>query len=575
MLDYRQALADLLATALDTEAAELYPLLEIPPQSDLGDYAFPCFKLAKKLRKAPAQIALDLAERLKDRPEYLARVEVAGPYLNFFLDPRVFTADVLRSVLDSEQAFSASRLGQEDTVIVEYSSPNIAKPFHVGHAFTTILGESLKRIYHHLGYKSLGFNHLGDYGTQFGKLIVAFDLWGDAEAVRQNAIQELTRIYVKFHNEAKDHPELEDRARERFRALEQGGEQETALWTEFRTDSLKEFNRVYERLNIQFDNLNGESFYTDKIPAVVKLLEEKQLLEDSEGAKVVRLDDEKMPPCIILKSDGTTIYASRDLAAILYRYENWHFKKNIYVVGVPQSLHFKQVFTVLEKAGVPAAEGCVHVAFGTVKFPGMKMSTRSGDVILLEDFLNEAVAKTREIIVKNAELRGSDLSEQEIAEIAERVGVAAVQFNFLKNGRERDIVFTWEDMLDFEGETAPYLLYTNARAKSILRKAGLENSLFPQAELKRLGDEQEFALARNIAGLIGAVQSAAEAYEPSILARQLLLIARSFNKFYANSNILNEADLELREARLALCAALSRALEEGLELLGIRAVERM
>lgn len=575
MLDYRQALADLLATALDTDAAELYPLLEVPPQSDLGDYAFPCFKLAKKLRKAPAQIAQDLAARLLDRPEFLARVEVAGPYLNFFLDPHAYTADVLRSVLDGEQAFSASRLGQGDTVIVEYSSPNIAKPFHVGHAFTTILGESLKRIHHHLGYKSLGFNHLGDYGTQFGKLIVAFDLWGDAEAVRQNAIQELTRIYVKFHSEAKEHPELEDQARERFRALEQGGEKETALWAEFRADSLKEFNRVYERLNIHFDNLNGESFYTDKIPAVVELLEEKQLLEDSEGAKVVRLDDEKMPPCIILKSDGTTIYASRDLAAILYRYENWHFKKNIYVVGIPQSLHFKQVFTVLQKAGVAAADGCVHVAFGTVKFPGMKMSTRSGDVILLEDFLNEAAAKTREIIVKNAELRGSAWSEEEIAEIAEKVGVAAVQFNFLKNGRERDIVFTWEDMLDFEGETAPYLLYTNARAKSILRKAGLENSLFPQANLKRLGDEQEFALARTMAGLIAAVQAAAESYEPSILARQLLLIARSFNKFYASSNILSGADLELREARLALCAALSQALEEGLGLLGIQAVERM
>ncbi len=575
MLDYRQALAEFLATAVDANAEELYSLLEVPPQAELGDYAFPCFKLAKLLRKAPAQIAEDLAERLAEKPDFLARIEVAGPYLNFFLDPHAYTADVLRTVLDAKGRFAASDIGDGETVIVEYSSPNIAKPFHVGHAFTTILGESLKRIYAHLGYKSLGFNHLGDYGTQFGKLIVAYDLWGDAAAVKENAIQELTRIYVKFHAEAKEHPELEDQARERFKMLEQGGEQETALWSEFRTDSLKEFNRVYTRLGIHFDNLNGESFYTDKIPAVVELLEEQNLLEESEGARVVRLDDEKMPPCIILKSDGTTIYASRDLAAILYRYENWQFKKNIYVVGVPQSLHFKQVFTVLKKAGVEAADGCVHVAFGTVKFPGMKMSTRSGDVILLEDFLNEAVGKTKEIITKNAEDRGSDMPDAVIEDIAEKVGVAAVQFNFLKNGRERDIVFTWEDMLDFEGETAPYLLYTYARAKSILRKAGLDGETFQDTNLRILGDEQEFALARHIAAMKSAVVAAADSYEPSILARQLLLIARSFNKFYASSNILNSSDEALKMARLALCAALCQALAEGLALLGIRTVERM
>lgn len=575
MLDYRRALAEYLASAVDLESDEIFALIETPPQPELGDYAFPCFKLAKLLRKAPPQIAAELAAGFTDKPDFLERIAATGPYLNFFLNPHVYTADVLRSVLEAGGAFAAKKRAQDEVVIVEYSSPNIAKPFHVGHAFTTILGESLKRIFAHLGYNALGFNHLGDYGTQFGKLIVAYDLWGDAEAVKRNAIEELTRIYVKFHQEAKEHPELEEEARLRFKQLEAGSAHETALWKAFREESLHEFNRVYERLNIHFDNLNGESFYTDKIPAVVDLLEEKGLLEESEGAKVVRLDDEKMPPCIILKSDGTTIYASRDLAAIMYRDAQWHFAKNIYVVGIPQSLHFKQVFTVLKKAGVPAAEHCVHVAFGTVKFPGMKMSTRSGDVILLEDFLNEAVAKTREIIVKNARERGSELDEAEINDIAEKVGVAAVQFNFLKNGRERDIVFTWEDMLDFEGETAPYLLYTYARAKSILRKAAMDGASFSTVDLTVLGDEQEFALARHIAGLGEAVQAAADSYELSILARQLLLIARNFNKFYAGSNILNCPEVALREARLALCAALCLSLAEGLQLLGIRTVERM
>ncbi len=300
MLDYRRALAELLAQTIGSDADALYPLLEVPPQSDLGDYAFPCFKLAKTMRKAPAQIATEIAGKLSDKPPYLERIEVAGPYLNFFLDTSIYTADVLRTLLLSEGDFAKKNLGRGETVIVEYSSPNIAKPFHVGHAFTTILGESIKRIYAHLGYKSLGFNHLGDYGTQFGKLIVAYELWGDPEAVKANAIQELTRIYVKFHEEAKNRPELEEMARARFRNLEQGGEAETALWKEFREKSLLEFMRVYNRLDISFDNFNGESFYTDKIPEVVELLNEKQLLEESEGAQVVRLDEEKMPPCIIL-----------------------------------------------------------------------------------------------------------------------------------------------------------------------------------------------------------------------------------------------------------------------------------
>lgn len=575
MTDYRIELAEHLARLSALERDEILPLLEVPPQPQLGDFAFPCFKLAKRLRQAPPQIARTLAAGFEPKPAFLDRVEVVGAYLNFFLDARRCCATLVAEMLAAAGRWMASDEGGGAVVLVDYSSPNIAKPFHVGHAFTTFLGESIKRIYAHLGYRSLGLNHLGDYGTQFGKLIVAYGLWGDPAALRENAIKELTRIYVKFHAEAEARPELEEEARARFRLLEQGHAEEVALWEEFREVSLKEFMRVYERLDVSFDSFNGESFYMDKIADVVELLSAKGLLEESEGAQVVRLDEEKLPPCIILKSDGSSIYASRDLAAVLYRARTWNFRKNIYVVGIPQSMHFKQVFAVLRKAGLPCAEDCLHVGFGTVKFPSVKMSTRTGDVILLEDLLDEAVGKTRAIVAQNALDRGLALDAGEIDAIAERIGVAAVQFTFLKNGRERDIVFTWEDMLDFEGETAPYLLYAYARSRSILRKAEAAGIEAAEADLGLLGEEAEFALVKCLAELPGAVRAAAESCEPSLLSRQLILAARAFNKFYANCKILGLESPPLRAARLKLCEAFGGVLKEGLSLLGIRSVERM
>ena len=465
----------------------------------------------------------------------------------------------------------------DKTVLVEFSSPNIAKPFHIGHAFTTILGQVIANMYQTAGYNVVKLNHLGDYGTQFGKLIVAYRLWGDAKALETDPIKELLRIYVKFHKEAKEKPELENQARFAFKCLEEGRPEEKAMWQKFRDLSLVEFNRVYDRLGIKFDNYNGESFYSDKIPAVVEMLRQKGLMVESDGAQVVQLDDLKLPPCIILKSDGTTIYASRDLAAILYRDATWHFYKNIYVVGTPQALHFRQVFAVLKKAGYDCADRCEHVGFGLVKFPEGKMSTREGDVIFLEDLLSEAVAKTFEIIRKNAAERYEDMSEAEQADIAEKVGLGAVTYAFLRNGRERDIVFSWEEMLNFEGDTAPYLQYTYARAHSMLRKAGVVNAkeqLLAAVAAGSLNEESEFNLCRQIEALAAAFNNALKNNEPSILAKQINAVAHAFNKFYTECPIL-KAEGELRTSRLALAMATCFALKQGLSILNIQVVERM
>ncbi len=577
MTDYKLLTAETLAEVSELDSALIYPLLEIPPNPDLGDYALPCFKLAKTLRQAPPKIAADLAAKLSSLPAFLSEVRQEGGYLNFFLNETYFTADVIAHVLDDAYIPGKSQEGTDQTVIIEYSSPNIAKPFHLGHAFTTILGESLARIYDHLGYKTERFNHLGDYGTQFGKLMVAYDRWCDHEALEAEPIKELTRIYVKFHQAVENEPELDDLARERFRRLEANEPAEVALWTRFRDLSLKEFDRIYEKLGIKFDNLNGESFYGEFIPAVVEELREKELLTESRGARVVMLDDKDLPPAIILKSDGATIYASRDIAALIWRWNHYHFAKNIYVVGNTQALHFNQVFEVARKMGYEAADNCLHVAFGTVRFPDAKFSTREGNAILLEDVLRETIAKTRDIIVKNNEGRNESMSDEEIDLIASKVGLAAVQYTFLKNGRERDIIFSWDDMLDFNGDTAPYLLYTYARAKSILRRAEeaeltlkLDNDV-----LSLLAEDQEFALAKMLLDFGDSVSQAARANEPFMVARHVSQLARLFNKYYNNVTILGADSPELRRARLALVTAVCKVLACGLELLGIQTVERM
>jgi len=577
-MDFRRAIAELLSARTGLPADTLEASVEVPPQFELGDYAFPCFPLAKTLRKAPPAIAAELASKLAEGAPFLDRVQAVGGYLNFFLDRGVFVGTVVADALAAGPRIGATEEGAGKTVIVEFSSPNIAKPFHIGHAFTTILGQSVAKLYTHLGYPVVRMNHLGDYGTQFGKLIVAYGRWGDEAALLEAPIRELLRIYVKFHDEAKADLALETEARARFLALEEGNAPEMALWKRFRDLSLLEFARVYDRMGIAFDNYNGESYYSDRIPAVVDLLRAKGLLEESEGAQVVKLDEEGLPPCIVLKSDGATIYASRDIASALYRKETYGFYKNIYVVGTPQALHFRQVFAVLKKAGFAWADDCVHVGFGLVKFADRKLSTRAGEVIFLDELLAESVAKTREIIDRNAEPRDTDMSEQERVEVAEKVVIGAVQYMFLRNGRDRDIVFSWEEMLDFDGATGPYAMYTYARGRSVLSKGALEGASAADAtpeDLARMGGDDEAAVARLLYGFGDAVHRAVEANEPFLLTRQVAGIARAFNKFYNNESILSAPDAGLRRARIALTEAVCTALKTGLDLLGIAAVERM
>ncbi len=576
-MDYKSEIAAKLAEITGLETEQVYKLIEIPPQVEMGDYAFPCFTLAKTLRKAPPMIATDIAgdERLASLGAMTAKN--VGPYVNFYIDRGFYAVNTVGGVLKDKDSYGKADEGQGKKVIIEYSSPNIAKPFHVGHAFTTIIGNSLSKIYTKLGYDVVRMNHLGDYGTQFGKLITAYRLWGDDEALNKDAITELLRIYVKFHEEEKNDPSLTDTARENFKRLEDGCEEEVALWKKFRDMSLVVFEKLYKRLGVEFDNYNGESYYAKMADDVANMLKVKGLLVESEGAQVVDLEEYGVPPCIILKSDGTTIYATRDIAAIMYRHEKYNFDKNIYVVGTPQALHFKQVFSVMKKAGYDYADNCVHVGFGLVKFKNMKFSTRDGNIVLLEDLLNEAVAKTREVIAENSKARGQDMTEAEIDEIAEKVGIGAVIYTYVKSGRERDIVFSWEEMLDFEGDTAPYLMYTYARTKSILRKAK-EQGFEPSSDeeiLKLLSSDEEYSVVRSIADFPDSIKKAAASNEPFMISRQIALVARNFNRFYNNSSILNADTEEQKKARLALCEAVCDTLKSGLELLGIGVVERM
>lgn len=575
-MKYKALVAKYLAETLNLDAQMVEGNLETPPQEDMGDFALPCFRMAKELRKAPQKIAEDFANQLTELPEYISDIKNAGAYVNVFLNRALYCQDFVGEALAIGEQFAHTGIGEGKTILVEYSSPNIAKPFHVGHAFSTIIGDVLAKMYQHQGYNVVRLNHLGDYGTQFGKLIVAYELWGDEEKLTSDPIGELLRIYVRFHKEAELRPELDLEARARFKALEEGGANEYRLWQRFRDLSLKEFESVYKRLGVHFDSYNGESFYSDKIPAVVKELEEKGLLETSEGARVVKLDELDLPPCIVLKSDGSTIYATRDLAAAAYRYETYNFDNCIYVVGLPQNLHFKQVFAVLAKAGHNWAKNLVHVGFGLVKFPGdRKFSTRSGDVIYLEDLLNEAVSKTREIIVANNNGREVPMSEEEINETAEAIGLGAVRYTFIRSGRERDIVFEWEDILDFEGDSAPYMQYAFARAHSILRRSGVTPEEAMQLSPAGLGSDSEFALCREMAQLNIALQQATDNNEPSILARQVMTVCRAFSRFYNQMPILQADNIQQREARLALCAAFVSVLQTTLGILGIRTVERM
>ena len=561
-MDYKDLIAENISSVLSIEKNDVLRLLEIPPRQEMGDYAFPCFQLAKSLRKAPNFIAGELKDKLSIHE--IDRIDVMGPYVNFFLNKSVFLKDVVDEVLREGDNYGKSDVGENRTVIVEFSSPNIAKPFHVGHLFTTVIGNSLSRIFKFEGYKTERINHLGDWGTQFGKLITGYERWIDKDKLMESPIEELNRIYVKFHEEAESNPSLNDEARMHFKNLEDGVEYEYELWKQFRDLSLKVFKEVYEELGVEFDSYAGESFYSDKMDDVVKLLDEKGIMTESNGAKVVMLEEYNMPPTIIMKADGATIYATRDLAAAIYRKKTYDFYKNIYVVGTPQSLHFKQVFKTLELAGFEWAKDCVHVGFGLVKFPGKMMSTRKGDVVLLDDLLKEAVETALKIIVeKNPNLKNKE-------ETAKKVGIGAIIFTYLKNSREKDIIFDWDEILSFDGETGPYVQYTYARAKSILRK----NEIKDDSVLALLDSQEEFELAKTLNGFNDAVLAAIDKYEPSIVTRYVLQVAKDFNKFYNNCPI-NSAEEGIKQSRLKLVLATTMVLRNALNLLGIETVEEM
>lgn len=562
-MDYKVKIAELIKQHVDLEVEAIEKLIEIPPKPEMGDYAFPCFQLSKVMRKAPNMIAEELKGLIDS--EGFERIESLGPYLNFFVDKGVFAKNTLNKVLEEGENYGASNIGEGKTVCVEYSSPNIAKPFHVGHLFTTAIGNSLYKMFKKEGYNTVGLNHLGDWGTQFGKLISAYNRWVDEEALEKAPIDELLRIYVKFHEEAKKDPSLEDEARANFKALENGDAEATALWNRFRDLSLKEFERVYDILDVKFDSLNGEAFYNDKMDVVVDELKEKGLLVESNGAQVVMLEDYNMPPCIVLKADGASIYATRDLAAAMYRKKTYDFHKCVYVVGTPQALHFKQVFKVLDLAGHEWAKDCVHVGFGLVKFADRKLSTRDGSIVLLDDLLREAVEKTMEAIKDKEEIKNKE-------EVAKKIGVGAVIFTYLKNSREKDIVFDWKEILSFEGETGPYVQYAYARGNSILERAG---EFSGSIDYSKLSSKEEFELVKSLGNFNNVITLALDKLEPSILTRYVIEVAKGFNKFYNAHSVLNLEDEELKRARLNLVKASLQVIKNGLELLGIGVVEKM
>ena len=574
MINFKDEIAELIAQHVEgLELSEIQDIIEVPQDPKMGDYAFPCFRLAKIMRKAPPLIAKGIAEGIADSSLF-EKVEQVNAYVNMFISKEAFIKDTLEEVLGRGEDFGKTDIGENKTVIVEYSSPNIAKPFHIGHIRSTVIGNSLYKIFDALGYNVIRINHLGDYGTQFGKMICAYRHWGNKEDVIREPIKTLLSYYTRFHVEVEEHPELDDEARETFAKLERGEKEEVELWQWFRDESLKEFNRVYDMLGISFDSYNGESFYSDKMPRFVRELEEKGLLKESQGAHVVDLEEYGLGTALITKADGSTLYITRDIAAAVYRKETYDFYKNIYVVASQQNLHFQQWFKIVELLGYEWAKDCVHVPFGLVSLEEGTMSTRHGRVVFLEDVLNKAVEKTKEIIrEKNA---GAD--EADIDETAKTVGIGAVIFQELSNNRIKDYVFKWDKVLNFDGETGPYVQYTHARCASVLRRAGEETvakaAALKDVDYKYLCSESAYELIKLLYKFPDVVVDAGHRYEPSIVTRHIVDMAQGFNRFYHDEHILTDDEQE-KTAKVALVIAAKNAIRNGLALLGMKAPEKM
>lgn len=565
-MDFKYEAASLIAKAADMDINDIVNFMEIPAKPEMGDYAFPCFRLAKTMRKAPNMIAADICSKIEEN-KIFSKIEPVAAYINFFTDKSVYAAEVMESIAKMGENYGTSEEGKGKTIVIDYSSPNIAKPFHVGHLRSTVIGSALYKIFEKMGYECVGVNHLGDWGTQFGKLIEAYKLWGSKEEVEEKGISELTRIYVKFHEEAEKDHSLDDRARAWFVKMQDGDEEAITLWKWFYDISIKEFERVYEKLGVKFDHYTGESFYNDKMAAIVDELKEKKLLTESNGAMIVDLEDAKMPPCLIIRTDGGTLYATRDITAAIYRKNTYDFDKCIYVTAIDQNLHFAQWFKVIEKMGYDWSKDLVHVPFGLVSLEDGKLSTRKGKVVLMEDLLDEAVKKTMGIIND----KNPDLPDKE--EVAKEVGIGAVIFDDLYNGRIKDIVFSWDRMLNFDGETGPYVQYTHARACSVLKKAEYVKGTAP-IDYSVLTDDASVDVCKMLANYSAKIKEAASRYEPSVIARYLVDLSQAFNKFYHDNMILTD-DENVRNARLAVVDAVRLVIKSGLEILGIKSPERM
>lgn len=562
----RNKIIDLITDSIkELDRETVSRILEIPPQEDMGDFAFPCFQLAKIFRKAPTIIAQEVAEKIK-KTDFVSKTAAMGPYVNFFIDRTMFVSEMLKQV--SVDNYGSSEIGCGKTICIDYSSPNVAKNFHVGHLRTTLIGNSIYRIYKKLGYRVERINHLGDWGTQFGKLIVAYKKWGSKEAVEQNGISELMKIYVKFHEEAEKDDTLNDEARAWFVKMEQGDEEALSIWEWFKDISLIEYKRIYELLDIDFDSYAGESFYRDKTSAVVDELKKKGMLKESEGAFIVDLEKYDMTPCLIMKKDGSSIYATRDLAAIFYRKKTYDFEKCIYVTGMEQKLHFAQVFKVVELMGYEWAKtDLIHVPYGLVSLEGGKLSTRSGNIIYAEDILRESVSKIKEVIND----KNPDLQDKE--EVAKMVGIGAIIFNDLYNQRIKDVTFSWDKIHSFDGETGPYVQYTYARAASVLRKTGITD-VPEEIDSSLLTDEASVSLLKELIRFPEVVETAAERLEPSVVARFVMSVAQAFNHFY-HENQCNVEDEKLKRARVKLVIIAKKAIKDGLDLLGMKCPEQM
>lgn len=569
MIQLKEEIAKKIQEATGLEKEELQSYIEIPKDETMGDYAFPCFRLAKELKKAPPVIANELKEKLDLDSNIISKVEVAGGYLNFSINRQTLTKEVLKEFEEKKEAYGKSNLGEGKNIIVEYSSPNIAKPFHIGHLRSTVIGGALYKIYQFLGYHAIGINHLGDYGTQFGKMIEGYKRWGDEYDIATNPIDELTKIYVRINQLCKEDETVLDICRDNFKKLEDGDEYCTKIWNLFRKLSLKEFQRIYDLLNIQFDSLNGEAFYSDKMGEVVELLEKSGKLVESQGAKIIDLEEKKMAPCMIVKSNGSTTYATRDLAAILYRVRNYHFDKALYVVAYEQNLHFKQVFEVAKLLGIDEkyVERLEHVPFGMVHLKSGKMSTREGNVIKLEELLQEAIARSQAII----EEKNPELEDKE--EVAKRVGIGAVIFNDLSNNRIKDEIFDWDTILNFQGETGPYIQYIYVRTQSVLNRLGYVPTL-EQVDIANLMDEESIRIVKLIYQLTDILTSVVQKNEPSILARYLIDLAKAYSAFYNEHKVMVD-EKDVKEARAYLTYMTGSVLKTGAELLGMEMPDRM